>query len=89
MSLRDEVVSSLRTQGPKCRIPILADQLGKTDGAELLELVADPDVPGTALSAAIVARGLRLTVDNIRNHRRGTCSCAQAERLAATVRGKR
>lgn len=71
MSLADEARQYVSQRGPRCQTCQLLDN--PTIGPELREALDDPTLYGSAISAALRARNIRLGEQSITRHRRGQC----------------
>lgn len=81
MSLLDEVAALARSTriGPRCTVGLTLDRLDGGDRDDLVRLLADPLVPGSLLSKALLARGHGLKAQTIQRHRRRICDCEPLE----------
>lgn len=76
MSLRDQIhAESTIKKGPTCSVSLLLNDLSAEDRAALVDALADPKVPGTAIERALLKEGHRMAAYNLQRHRRGLCSC--------------
>lgn len=76
MSLRDQIeAESTIKKGPLCSVALLLTDLDDVDAATLVEALADPKVPATAIDRALLKEGHRMGAHNLQRHRRGDCSC--------------
>lgn len=74
MSLAAEV-AALAVPRARCSLARVADSLDDADRADLRALLADPDVLGSLISRALIARGHNVKPHTIQRHRRGMCAC--------------
>lgn len=76
MSLREQIESETTIKkGPTCSVALLLTDLNDDDAAALIDALADPKVPGTAIERALLKEGHRMPAYNLQRHRRGLCSC--------------
>ena len=76
MSLLDEARAQTRKPGYACTISGIIEDLGD-EAAELDAMLALPnrDLPTSAISRALRARGFQFREDTLGRHRRGECQC--------------
>lgn len=58
-----------------CRVRTILESLDSADRKILEGLLVSDEWSGSALSSALKARGLIVSAETIRHHRRGGCSC--------------
>lgn len=74
MSLASEV-AALRVSRTRCSIARVSDALDEPDRGDLARLLDDPEVLGTLISRALIARGHNVKPHTVQRHRRGICEC--------------
>lgn len=76
MGLLDEVEAALRHVGPQCSFVGLHTDLSKADRADLDAMMANEQrYPATKIGEALRKRGLKVSDETVRRHRRGICAC--------------
>lgn len=72
MSFRDEVTIETRTNGTICKTCRIIASLDPKERAEVVEVLADPNMISEAISRAMTRRGWKVGGSAIRKHRQ-TC----------------
>jgi Tfp pilus assembly ATPase PilU len=72
MSFRDEVTIEIRTNGTICKTCRIIASLDPKERAEVVEVLADPNMISEAISRAMTRRGWKVGGSAIRKHRQ-TC----------------
>lgn len=63
-------------KGPQCTVKTTLDKLDKADRDDLVAAMADNDIESTKIARVLQQqRGLRISGDTIRRHRKGECAC--------------
>ena len=77
MSLAEEVheIRESSARPKRCKVGIVAEQLGEPDGAELFALVEDPAVYLIDIVRALRKRDIGLSDNTMGVHRRRECLC--------------
>lgn len=76
MSLRDEVAALAPSRpGPRCTMGVVLERLDPEDRRDLAALLADPLVPGSLISRALIARQHNVKPQTVSRHRRRICDC--------------
>ncbi len=73
MGLKERAEAAIKRRGSTCVIRLL--QLADDEREELMELLADPAMPGSAIARALADDGHHVTGLSIQRHRRGDCQC--------------
>lgn len=58
-----------------CRIRTIADELDVTNKTIFIQAVENPEWPMTVLAVELRKRGINVSDNSIRRHRKQTCSC--------------
>lgn len=74
MGLKDEL-ESLYLKNNKCSVGKLLDRLDEQDRQDMIDILADPEVPLKALSRLSDAKGWKIHRDTFSRHREGGCIC--------------
>lgn len=75
-ALADVARQHRHPKGPRCAIAVIRERLTPEQLVDFEQLLSDPDMPGTALAAAIQeVAGRYLSPRMISHHRRGECLC--------------
>lgn len=74
MSLLDEARAH-RPARVACSFVGIYAALNDEDSTGLRDALADPQVMGSAIAAALTRRGFRITGITVQRHRRGVCGC--------------
>ena len=74
MGLREEL-ESLYLRNNKCSVGKLLDRLDESDRQEMIEILADTNVPLKALSRLSEAKGWKIHRDTFQRHREKGCIC--------------
>jgi Tfp pilus assembly ATPase PilU len=72
MSFRDEVTTEIKTNGTICKTCRIIASLDPKERAEVVEVLADPNMISEAISRAMTRRGWKVGGSAIRKHRQ-TC----------------
>lgn len=76
MSLADRLASHAPQPGSQqCTVAYVLDQLDERDAQALRDALADPGIPGTAITEDLQAEGHDIEYNPIRRHRNGGCKC--------------
>lgn len=74
MSLAKEVQEIQAATAKRCRVAVVASELGD-EGPELLALLDDPSVTLRSLITVLRRRGFAVSDKVLSKHRRGECEC--------------
>ena len=76
MKLKEAILAGGR-DGRLCVFVTIRAALTKPDATDLDECLADPTVSAVQIQRGLAAEGHRTSVETVRRHRRGECTCAQ------------
>jgi hypothetical protein len=75
MKLTEAIEAARKSQGLKCKVGRLLNELPDTDAREFGDILADPHYQHSQIARGMTALGHLLREDAVMNHRRGECSC--------------
>lgn len=75
LSLLDAVKAETQRPGGRCTVARLADKLPADVLADLNRVLADVDIPATAIARGLGRLGFECGHFALQRHRRGSCGC--------------
>lgn len=84
MGFADELAElKIATQGPRCNVAIIQDDMTPSDVAEMEAALADPFIPDSAVLRVLKGRGHEaIKLGSVSRHRRRQCACPPWEAAA-------
>jgi len=77
VKLKEAILAAGARKGTPCVFVTIRAALTKPDATDLDECLADPTVSAVQIQRGLAAEGHRTSVETVRRHRRGECSCAK------------
>lgn len=69
-------IKAVQVKAQTCALVQATDSLSKADREGLEAALADAAIHGTTIHQVLKGRGIKVSLDVLRDHRRGTCCCA-------------
>ena len=76
MKLKEAILAAGQ-RSQVCVFVTIRAALNKPDATDLDECLADPAVSAVQIQRGLAAEGHRTSVETVRRHRRGECTCAK------------
>ncbi len=77
--LYDEILAAQKGSKAKCNVALVLAKLADTDQTALKTAIADEGVYGITICRILAKRGIDMSVESMRRHRRGECQCSKGD----------